>query len=49
VAKLQAPLVSNSPLLNEPQGGKDQLLRPLPHDQVQHDRDGYKQPARQQR
>src|SRR5256885_1180307 len=47
--ELQSPLIGQPPLVYEPQGGKDELLGALPHDQVQHDRNGDKRTSQQQR
>jgi hypothetical protein len=47
--QLQPPLVGQTPLLDEPQGGKDKRPRPLAHDQVQDDGDRHEGAADEQR
>ncbi len=49
MAKLQPALVSQPPLMHEPQGGENELLGSLPHDQMQYDRNGDKSASDKQR
>jgi hypothetical protein len=46
--ELQLTTIGLAPLLDKTERGKDQLLGPLAHDQMQQDREGHEQPSRQQ-